>query len=188
MAPENFTSEASGYRPQSGKRIALFLARSRGFRCVILAHAHKVFELAHEFVDILEGSIDRGETHIGNLIDAVKLVHHRAADKFARHFLAAEFRGSGLDAVRDLFNCFHRDRPLFAGALDTRDDLEAIIRLAAAVLLDHHRSGFFDALVSGEAPFAGSAHAPAPDGRAITRHAGVNDAVAAMAAEGTTHS
>src|SRR6266852_4640085 len=173
------------YASRSGS--ALFLLKPRRVRGILLAQPDQVFELVHELVDILEGTVDRGEAHIRDLVDAMQFVHYGTADERTRDFLAAALRYRRFDSVDYLLNRLHRDRPLLACLLDPGDYLGAVEGLAPVVLLDHHRRRFLDALIRREAPLARRAHSPAADSRAVPRHPRIDDAVATMAAEGASH-
>ena len=120
-------------------------------------------QLAHELVDILELPVDAGEPHI---CDGVQ-PGGAAPSPFRRSPGAAISRSPEACRICSISSAIPsrdewRHRALLAGARQPGQDLAAIVRLAAFVLLDHHEGDLVDALVGGEAAGAAEALAPPP--------------------------
>jgi hypothetical protein len=144
-------------------------------------------EFVHELRHVLELSIDRGEAHVCDLVDPVKMAHHGFADHSTRDFGLPELLHSFLDPVRDVFEDRNRNRALFTSLLEPLQNFGAIKRLPSTVFLDHDRQDFLDALVGGVSPAATEAFAPTANQKPVAVHAGVHDLVLLLAAERTPH-
>src|SRR5437868_9677222 len=128
-----------------------------------LALVDQLLELAHELAHVLERSVHRGEPHVGDLVEAGELPHHRLADEGGRDLLLAHLLKAALDAVHDGLYLLGGDGPLAAGQFQAGDDFLPVEGLAAAVLLHHHGKDLLDPFVGGEAALAAEAFAPAAD-------------------------
>lgn len=135
------------------------------------------FEFIHELVDVLELAIDRGKPDIGDLIDIVQFPHHLFPDGIAGQLRLAHFLYPFFDAIRDRFDRRDADRPFFTGFRNTRQNLQAIERLPAAVFFHDHRQTFFHAFVGRVSAFAGEAFTPAANHLAFLRHTGIDNFV-----------
>ena len=92
-----------------------------------------------------------------------------------------------LHAGDERLDLLRRDRPLLAGARDALDDLLAVERLAAAVLLHDVRQDLLDALVGREPPGAPEALAPAAGRLPVLRLARVDDPILEVSAPRAAH-
>ena len=101
--------------------------------------------------------------------------------------LLAELLQLPLDAGDERLDLLGGDRPLLAGGRDALDDLRAVERLAAAVLLHDLREDLLDPLVGGEAARAAEALAPAARRLPVLRLAGVDDPVLEVSAVRAAH-
>ncbi len=117
----------------------------------------------------------------------MELAHERFADHRADDFFLATLLQRPFDAVGDRFDGVNADRPLLAGALETIDDLDPVIALAPAILLDHQRHHLLDPLVGGETPGAALALAPAAHHVAVPTQARIDHSILDLMAKGTFH-
>src|SRR5208283_2797705 len=81
----------------------------------------------------------------------------------------------------------HADRPFIARPHQSVEHLGAVELLPAAVLLDHHVRHLVDALIGGEALFAGGALPAAADGIAFAALPRIDDAVLDITAKRASH-
>lgn len=79
-----------------------------------------------EFVDVLEVAIDRGETHVGDLVDFLQLTHHHLAHLLGRDFAFAEREQLFLDAGQGGIDRLHRHRALAQRQPDAGGELVAV--------------------------------------------------------------
>src|SRR5262249_8573092 len=113
---------------------------------------------------------------------------HEVADEGGRDVLVEHLVQLRLDAAAELLDLLLRDRPLLARLQDPGQELRAIERHSAAVLLDHAQVDLLDRLVGGEATAAAEAFASAPDHGRVARGARVDDLVVVGLAVRATHS
>src|SRR4029077_21201785 len=121
---------------------------------------------ADEFAEILglaEIAIDRGETHISDLVEAGERLHDEAADDVTRDLALAGALELTHHRVDDALDLLGLDRALAQGDVDGAGELVALERLALTVLLDHRQLAQLDALESGEARRAIRTEAPPTD-------------------------
>src|SRR5437879_5302298 len=120
-------------RPRSDSVSAFRMSSSsEGLLLLALALVDQLLELAHELAHVLERPVHRGEPHVGDLVEAGELPHHRLADEGGRDLLLAHLLKAALDAVDDGLDLLGGDGPLAAGQLETGDDLLPVEGLAAA--------------------------------------------------------
>src|SRR5262249_18335387 len=130
-------------------------------------------ELAKHIGKILglaEIAIDRGEAHIGDVVERAQMLHHGLTD-YLRGNLG--FTG-GFEFAHDggdhLLHPLRLDPALAQRDLHRAHQLVAVERHAAAVALDHGQLAQLNALEGREAEIAGDAHAPPADhGRVLGR-------------------
>src|SRR5690606_2274108 len=101
--------------------------------------ALEAVELLAEIGHVLEGAVDRGETHIGNVVELAQLGHHELAHA-PRGQLAlgghAQLVDDGADRGLDLLL---GDRALVQRAVEALAQLARVEMLAAAIGLDDRR-------------------------------------------------
>src|ERR1700712_1019861 len=123
-------------------------------------------ELAEHGLKILglaEIAIDRGETHIGDVVELAQMLHHDLADRLRGNLrLAAAFKLAH-DRRDQLLDPLLIDRALAQADLYRAHQLVAVERHPAAVALDHRQLAQLHALEGGEAEIAGDADPPPPD-------------------------
>ena len=144
-------------------------------------------QLLHELAHVLEAAVDRGEPHVGHLVELAQPLHREGADLAGRELAVLLVRQQALGGVHDLFELAQRHRTLLAGLLETLEELAAVEVLARAVVLDHPVGDLFDFLVGREAAVAGQAFTAAPDRHAFAALARIDDPVLARSAEGAAH-
>src|SRR5215475_10207045 len=126
-----------------------------------------------EILGFTEIAVDRGEAHIGDIVEIAQVRHHGFPDRLAGDFALAEAfevahdPGNGLlDAVRIDVALAHRNG-------DRARELVAIERNPATVALDDHEFAQLHAFEGGEAEPAAHTQPPAPDRRRIFGRPGV---------------
>src|SRR3954452_4064580 len=132
----------------------------------IVVGADPADELA-EILGLAEIAVDRGEAHIGDLVETGQRLHHEAADDIARNLALAralELEHHRVDHALDLLGL---DRALAQGDMDRARELVALEGLALPVLLDHGELAQLDALEGGEARRTVRTEAPPADRGAI---------------------
>src|SRR5258706_29658 len=104
----------------------------------------------------------------------------------ADNFFAALLQRA-LDTVGDRLDGVDADRPFFAGAFQTVDDLHAVVGFAPAVFLDDQRHHLLDSFVGRKTPATVLAFAPAPDHVAILAQARIDHAILDFVAKRALH-
>src|SRR5262249_1089885 len=130
---------------------------------------------------------DRGEAHVGYLVELAQALHDEGADLVGRDLAVLAVVQHGLRLAHDRLQVAHGDSPLFARLEQAGEELLAAELLARAVVLDHHVRDVFDLLVGGEAAAAAQALAAAADGGAVAALARVDHAVTVFGTEGAPH-
>src|SRR5215831_10423549 len=149
--------------------------------------ALEAFDLLAKRLHVLEAAVDRRETHIRDLVEALQLRHHPFTDLARGDFALVDRTQLAHDFAHDAVDRIARDRALLQRALDAGTQLALVERLAAAVALDDRRQLDFDRLERIEALAALLALAPPPDRAAVVRHARVDHAGVFVLAEGAVH-
>ena len=131
-----------------------------------------------EIADLAEIAIDRGEAHIGDLVERLQALHHQFADLRALDLALAGALELAHDAIDHALDALRIDRALAQGDLQRAHQLVAIEGHAAARFLDHDQLAQLHALESGETPAAIGTDAAAADrgrilGRTRVLHLGV---------------
>src|SRR5688572_1023841 len=119
----------------------------------------QILELRHELADVAEMSVDRCESHIGDLVELLQLFHDERADLVGADFLLGAFLQGALDAIGDRLERGHTDRPLFTSLQQAGDELLPLEPFAAAIFLHHHVRNFIDPFVARESLAAAEAFA-----------------------------
>src|SRR5262249_6498243 len=131
--------------------------------------------------------IDRGETHIGDVVEGAQCVHHHLADGLRGDFALALALELAHDLGYRLLDALGLDWALAQRDLHRAQELVAVERYAAAVALDHHQLAQLHALERRKAEIAGDADAAAPDDGGILRRPRILHLRIEAAAIGTAH-
>src|SRR4029079_7060453 len=122
-----------------------------------------------EILGLAEIAVDRGETHIGDIVELAQIGHHRFADRLGGYLALAEALELADNLRHHLVDALGLDRPLAQRDLDRPQQLIAIERHAPAVALDDDELAQLHALEGGEAEIARQADAAAADDGGIFR-------------------
>src|SRR5688500_5653919 len=153
----------------------------------LLLDVQQILELGHEFANVAEVTIDRGEPDVGDLVQHPELVHHERANLLGAHLALGFLLQRRLDPVSDRLERSDADGPLLTRFEQPGQQLLPLEPFAAAVLLDHHVGDLVDPLVTGEpAPAAEALAAPADD-LPLLALAGIHHFVAEVRAVWTLH-
>lgn len=130
---------------------------------------HQARELCQEFSGILEGTVHRGKSYIGNLVQLAKMLHDHLANHTAIDLFFHLAEDLLLDLAGQVLNLVLTDRAFLAGNPNPGDNLISLVRLPASILFDNHEQDFIHMLVGGEAAVAFETLSPSPD-RGSPRH------------------
>src|SRR5260370_10998506 len=147
----------------------------------------QIFQLAHEFLHVLEVHIHRCESHVGDFIQFLQPAHDHFTD-FGGSQLA--FRGllhHTFDFVHNRFQLGRGHRTFFASLQKSLQNLLPLEALATPVLLDDHVRNFVDAFVGGETAAAFQALTAAANGVANAAFPRVDHPVVHVRATTTLH-
>src|SRR5713101_3243245 len=139
-----------------GRRFAILLARQ------FVKHRFEILGFA-------EVSVDRGEAHIGNVIERAQALHHHLANGLGGDFALALALELAHDLGHGLIDALRLDRTLAQRDLHRAQELVTVKRHAAAVALDDDELAQLYPLECREAEIAGEADATAADDGAILR-------------------
>src|ERR1051326_4176321 len=148
---------------------------------------HQVLQFIEKGLDILEVPVDRGEAHVGDLIELLQLLHEHFSYISSRKLAVKAVSQPAFDRIHYFGQLGHGDRPLFTGFEQPGKDLLPVEFLASAVLLDHHVGDLVAALVGGEAALAFFALPAPPDDIAFLALPRIDHAILFVAAEGAGH-
>src|SRR6202035_1496935 len=140
-----------------------------------------------EILGFAEIAVDRGEAHIGDVVELAQVRHHGFADRFGRDFAFAHAFEFADDLRHHLVDALGIDRALAAGDLHRTQQFIAVERHAPAVALDDDQFAQLHPLESGEAEIAGQADATAADDGGILRRPRILHLGIEAAATRTTH-
>src|SRR5688572_3532537 len=144
-------------------------------------------QLLVELRQILEISIDRSETDIGDVVTRLESVHHQLTDDAALYFRGVGPVQRTFDVVDDFVDLIAGDGPLRRGHGDAREKLPAIVWLDLAVALLHLQRALLDVLVSRVPPPALQAFATSAHGAALATRARIDYPVLHVTTERTSH-
>ena len=144
-------------------------------------------QLVHKLVDVLKFPIDGCKADIGDLVQLMQLLHDFFTDDPTFNLRLAHLLDPLFDPVGDGFDRADTDRSLFTGFFQADENLIAVKRLAATVLLHDNGKNFLDSLVSGIAAFTTKALPAATNDFAFLGHTRIDDLVFKFIAEGTFH-
>src|SRR6185369_9898167 len=132
-----------------------------GDPCVVFAGQFAEYGL--KILGLAEIAIDRGEAHIGDVVELAQMLHHDLADRLRGNLrLAAAFEFAH-DRGDHFFDSLGIDRAFAQGDLQRAHQLVTVERHAPAVALDHGQFAQLHPLEGGEAEIAGYADPPPPD-------------------------
>jgi len=92
-------------------------------------------DLIHEFVDILELTVNRCKSDIGHWIQAIQFIHDDVADHFRPDLPLEHLVDLGLDLVRDFFELVKTDGAFFAGLQHSLENPLPVKRDPASIFL-----------------------------------------------------
>src|SRR5437773_7950133 len=87
-------------------------------------------DLALELADVPELAIDRGETHVRDVIELLQFLHQPRANLLGRHLTLRTFLELRLDAVGDGLELLDADGPLLGRGQEPGDELLPLKRFA----------------------------------------------------------
>src|SRR5262245_44692259 len=152
-----------------------------------LAVLRQFVEHGFEILGLAEIAIDRGEAHIGDVVERTQRLHYHLAHGLGGDFALALALELAHDLGHGLVDTLGLDRTLAQRDLHRAQQLVAIERHAAAVALDDHQLTQLHALECGKAEIAGQAHAAAADDGGILGRPRVLDLGIEAAAIRTAH-
>ena len=144
----------------------------------------------HKFIQILEMSVHRGKTDIGNFIQGGQLFQYKAAYGAAVYFMVYFAHNGSLifNLVYKPLNTHMGNRAFFQRPCYTPFDFYSVKRLPSAALLNYHKLLVFCPLITGKPVTAFTAFPPPPNRVAIGQSPGIYNFVIKVTAMGTTHS
>src|SRR6185437_6418705 len=113
--------------------------------------ALQLLDFLAERMHVLELAVDRGEAHVGHLVEVLQLAHHQLADLARRHFAFAAAAQVVDDRAHRAVHIVGGDRPLLQRALETHPELALVEHLAPLAALHHRRQLQLRCLVGIEA-------------------------------------
>src|SRR5689334_1663188 len=169
------------------ERAACEKTRSPWARLIFFA-ALQLSDQSFEILGLAEILIDRGEAHIGDLVQARERLHHEFADHRRRNFILAHALQAANDAGDHAVDAFALDRPLAQRVGDGTFQLLTLERFAPIVLLDDDQLAQLHALERREASAALWTMASAPDRRIVLARPAVLHLGIVMSTKWATHS
>src|SRR6516162_3848982 len=176
-----WTVRLNGRPPRPAASLSLPHRRAR------LALLRQFVEHGLEVLGLAEIAVDRGEAHIGNVVERAQRLHHHLAHRLRGDFALALALELAHDLGHGLIDALRLDRTLAQRDLDRAQQLVSIERHAAAVALDDHKLAQLHALECGKAEIAAQTHATAADDGGILGRPRVFDLRIEAAAIRTTH-
>jgi len=146
-----------------------------------------LIQLMHETVDILELAVNRSKSNICNFIQRLQSFHDKVTNMGSRNLTIQRVLDDLLNLVCNRFQISHRYRPLFTCTNHTIQDLIAVKRLAAIILLYHDHGKAFNCFIRGKTLLTGKTLSSATNGCAVIRMTGVNDLTLLITAIRTLH-
>src|SRR6266849_8181694 len=147
----------------------------------------QIFQLAHEFLHVLEVHVHRSESHVRHLIQLLQPAHDHFADLGGGQFALRGLLHHAFDFIHDRFEFRRGHRTLFARFQKSLQNLLPLEALAPPVFLDDHVGDFVDAFVGGEPPAAFQALTAAANGIADAALSRVDHLVVNVRAKRTLH-
>src|SRR6516164_4300257 len=124
-------------------------------------------EHALEILGLAEIAVDRGEPHIGDVVEIAQMRHHGLADGLGRDLVLAQRLEVAHDLGYRLLDAVGVDIALAQRNLDGAGELVAVEWNAPAIALDDDELAQLHPLERREAEAAGKAQTPPPDRRGI---------------------
>src|SRR5262249_45861976 len=152
-----------------------------------LVAALQALHLFDELADVFELPVDRRESHVGDRIEPLQVLHDDPSELLAAYLFLGPLVELSLDVHDDVVDGLDSYRSLLARVEDRAAELLSIERLAPPVALDHVGQDVLDVLVGRVAPVALEALAAAPDELALAPYPRVDDPVLRVAAERAFH-
>src|SRR5882762_23395 len=167
--------------------VHFFIATPREKELFLDAILQQIFQLAHEFLHILEVHIHRCESHVGDFIQFLQAVHDHFTDFGGRQLAIRGLLHHAFDFVHNRFQLGRGHRTFFASLQKPLQNLLPLEALAPPVFLDDHVGDFIDAFVGGEPPAAFQALTPAANGVANAALPRVDHLIVNVRAKRTLH-
>jgi hypothetical protein len=130
---------------------------------------------------------DRSEPYSRENINRREFLQCAAPYVVARHFPLARFLEFALYAIDQATNGLCRDGTLYAGMLNTSEQLVAIVLFSPLVSLDDSGQDLLDTFPRREASSTFVAFPAASNFRSVTCETRIDDSVAVIRTEGTLH-
>src|SRR5207344_1586786 len=132
--------------------------------------AGKLAEHSFKILGFAEIAVDRGEAHIGDVVELAQMLHHDLANRLGGNLgLSAAFELAH-DSGDHLLDPLRIDRAFAQGDLERAHELVAVERHPAAIALDDRELAKLHPLESGETEIAVDPYPPPPDhGRILGR-------------------
>ncbi len=144
-------------------------------------------DLLAKSIHVLERAIDGGESHIGNFIETVQLLHRKLADEPRGDLALAEGAQFMADVHDGRIQCFARNGTLYERLEHAAAKLLLIEGLAALVILDDTRHDELGCFEGRESLAALEAFAASPNLLSLTRQSRVDDLGFFVVAERAVH-
>src|SRR4030043_1052811 len=138
-------------------------------------------------MDVLKLPVHRGETDIGDPIEAVQFLHPLLPDLRAFDLSLPSFLKIRLDPVDALFNHIDADGPFFAGLLQAIEDFDPVEGFPPSVFFDDQRKGILRPLTRGKTLLAFEALPPPPYHLLVLAQTGINNLAFEMITKRTFH-
>lgn len=140
-----------------------------------------------EFLHVLEGSVNRSEANVGDIVESAQLAHEFLPDQRRGELFFPARERPVADAFDDRFQLSEADGAFLAGRLQPLQHFFLRERLATPVFFDHEGIAHRQHLDRREARLAFQAFAPTANNFAFLLFAGVEHPVFTMSARRAFH-
>src|SRR5690348_565683 len=175
-------------RPRTSLAFALAAAEQRQLQLGQSRQvAFQLLDLLAERVHVLELAVDRGEAHVGDLVEVLQLAHHQLAELARRHFTVAAAAQVVDDGTHGVVHVMAGHRPLLQRTLEAHPQLALVEHLAPFAAFHDGRQLQLGRLVGVEALAALLALAPTAHAGTVVGEPRVDHAGVFVLAEGAMH-
>lgn len=147
----------------------------------------KFFEFLHKSGNILELTINRGESDVSDLVDLLQAVHNHFAELLCGDFLFERVINLFLNILDEFIDFPHRHGAFFTRFDDAVFNFVRVERLSVSVVFNNENGRGFDGFVSREAFPAVDTFSSAADCRSVLCLTGIHDLAVKMPAIHTSH-